>query len=113
MSLSTPVQAPGGRPIKLHKAVIRFINALPAKASAKSAACFKTLSELGLAREFTQLRHIQGDLWELKVGAENAKFMRYLFVARNGMFLVTNVFKKQTNETPRQEIELALRRATE
>ena len=113
MSLSVPVQAPSGRQVKLHKAVIRFLNALPAQASAKSVTCFKTLTQLGLTREFTQLRHIQGDLWELKVDAENVKFMRYLFVARNGVFFFTNAFKKQTNETPRQDITLALRRANE
>jgi phage-related protein len=113
MSLSTPVQAPSECQVKLHKAVIRFLNKLPAQASAKSMACIKTLSELGLTREFTQLRHIEGNLWELKVDAENVKFMRYLFVARNGEFFFTNAFKKQTNETPRRDITLALHRATE
>jgi phage-related protein len=39
--------------------------------------------------------------------------MRFLFVARNGEFLFTHAFRKQTNQTPRREIDLALRRANE
>jgi len=113
MSLSTPVQAPSGRQIYFHKAVKRFLDALPAQASVKSSEYFKILLEVGLNQKFTQLRHIQGDLWELRVDAKNVKFMRYLFVARKGVFYMTNAFKKQTNDTPRREIDLALRRATE
>jgi len=86
---------------------------LPAQALAKSVELINILRELGLSREFKQLRHIRGDLWELKVDAKNVKFMRYLFVVRNGVFIFTNAFKKQTNETPRREIDLALQRAKE
>ena len=111
--LSSPVQVPSGRQVQLHKAVQRYLDALPADASAKSVESFKVLMDVGLTREFKQLRHLQGDLWELKVDAKSVKFMRYLFVARNGEFLFTHAFRKQTNHTPRREIDLALRRANE
>lgn len=111
--LSSPVQVPSGRQVRLHKAVQRFINELPAQASAKSVESINILMDTGLTREFKQLRHLQSDLWELKVDAKSVKFMRYLFVVRDNIFLFTNAFKKQTNETPRREIDLALRRANE
>jgi phage-related protein len=104
---------PSGRQVQLHKAVQDYIDALPADASAKSMKQIKLFMEVGLTREFKQLRHLQGDLWELKVDAKSVKFMRYLFIARNGAFLFTNVYRKQTNQTPRREIDLALRRANE
>ena len=111
--LSSPVQVPSGRQVQLLKPVQRYLDALPADAWAMSVETINVLKEVGLTREFKQLRHLQGDLWELKVDAKSVKFMRYLFVARNGVFLFTNAFRKQTNQTPRREIDLALRRANE
>lgn len=115
MSLSSPIQAPGGRPVHIHKAVIRFVNALPPTAWAYSMRAIETLSCVGLTREFNQLRHIQDNLWELRVDSPkpNRQFMRYLFVSKDGMFYLNHAYFKQSNKARRQDIELALRRVNE
>lgn len=115
MRLSQPLQVPNGHPVHFHSAVERFMKALPPAARAYSVRVCETLSGVGLKRGFNQLRHIQGDLWELRVDSPkpNRHFMRYLFVARDGKFQVTHAFFKQTNKTPRPDIELALRRVSE
>ena len=115
MSLPNPLQVPDGRPVHFHKAVIRFMDALPPTAWAYSIRTCETLSVVGLTREFNQLRHIQDDLWELRVDSPkpNRQFMRYLFIARNGKFLITHAYFKQANKAKRQDIELALRRVNE
>jgi phage-related protein len=115
MSLSNPLQVPNGHAVHFHKAVVRFMEALPPTAWAYSVRVFETLSDVGLAREFKQLRHVRDNLWELRVDSPkpNRQFMRYLFVTRNGKFLVTHAYFKQTNKAPRQEIELAIRRVNE
>ena len=107
-------QVSAGHPVSLHKAVRRFMDDLPSAVLAFALQTQKTLSEVGLNREFKQLRHIRGELWELKVDTHQPKlYIRFLFVNRNGKFLITNAFFKQTNETPPREIDLALRRAQE
>ena len=115
MTLSNPLQVPGGRPVHFYKAVTRFLNSLSPNAWAYSMRTFEHLSYVGLARDFRELRHVQDDLWELRVDSPkpNRLFMRFLFVARDGKFLVTHAFFKQTNKTPRQDIELAIRRVKE
>jgi phage-related protein len=115
MSLSNPLQVPDGHSVHFHKAVIRFVNTLPPTAWAYSMRAFETLSDVGLTREFRQLRHVQDDLWELRVDSPkpNRQFMRYLFVCRNGKFLITHAYFKQTNRATRQDIELGLRRVNE
>ena len=115
MSHSNTLQVPGGRVVRLHKAVTRFLEDLNSASKAKSTVTLETLSAVGLSREFRQLRHVQGNLWELRVDTDkpNRLFLRYMFVMCNGDFLVTHVYNKQTNTAPRQEIELALDRAKE
>jgi len=104
-----------GHKVQLHKAVIRFLNGLDPAAWAYSMELIESLSELGLTREFKQLRKVQGDLWEICADTEkpNRRFIRYMFVARKGEFLVTNAYNKQTNKTPLKEIKLAFKRAKE
>lgn len=115
MTLSNPLQVPGGHPVYFHKAVTRFLDSLFPTAWAYSVRTLEHLSYVGLARDFKELRSVQDGLWELRVDSPkpNRQFMRFLFVARGGKFLVTHAFFKQTNKTPRQDIELAIRRAKE
>ena len=111
---SDKAQVPEGHPIRIHKAVKRFMDALPPAARAESAQVQKTLAEVGLTREFKQLRHLRGEVWELRVDTHKPKlYIRYLFVDNDGTFLITNALFKQTNATPPDDIDLARRRAQE
>ena len=55
--------------------------------------------------------HIQGPLWEMRLKGRDG-IARALYVAARGQrVIVVRVFVKKTQQTPRREIELALRRA--
>ncbi len=65
----------------------------------------KALSEYGMRVGEPYIKHIDGDIWELRPLRD-----RILFAAWNGKgFVLLHVFMKRTQKTPRQEIERAKR----
>ena len=55
--------------------------------------------------------HVQGPLWEMRLRGRDG-IARALYVAAIGRrVIVVRVFVKKTQQTPRREIELALKRA--
>ena len=100
MSRSTQaLQAPHGRPISKHKAVIRFMDDLPKDAQALSAHTFEQLAQFGTNPKAIDVEHIEGDLWELRVNnpKPNRLRLRYFFVVKNDTYLLTNAYIKQTS----------------
>jgi phage-related protein len=69
------------------------------------------LSEYGLAMGEPQIKHIEGDIWELRPLRD-----RILFAAwdeEDQGFVLLHQFMKQTRKTPRREIDVARRRFRE
>lgn len=65
----------------------------------------KALGEYGTLAGEPYIKHIDGDIWELRPLRD-----RILFAAWNGNgFVLLHVFMKQTRKTPRREIERAKR----
>lgn len=65
----------------------------------------KALGEYGTMAGEPYIKHLDGDIWELRPLRD-----RILFAAWNGSgFVLLNVFMKQTQKTPRREIERAKR----
>lgn len=65
----------------------------------------KVLSEYGTRAGEPYVKHIDGDIWELRPLRD-----RILFAAWNGNgFILLHVFMKQTQKTPQKEIERAKR----
>ncbi len=63
----------------------------------------KALSEYGIQAGGPHIKHLDGDIWELRPLRD-----RILFAAWNGSgFVLLYVFMKQTQKTPRREIERA------
>lgn len=63
----------------------------------------KILSQLGTRAGERFVKHIDGDIWELRPTRD-----RILFVAwNNGSFVLLHQFMKQTEKTPPREIEIA------
>ncbi len=59
------------------------------------------------------IRYLEGPLWEMRLRGRDG-IARAIYVAvRHRRVVVVRVFIKQTQRTPRREIELALRRARE
>jgi phage-related protein len=75
----------------------------------KISAYIQTLMREGVAAGMPTMRHLGGDIWELRP-LDN----RILFAAWDGeSFVLLHQFLKQTQKTPRQEIEKAKRRLAE
>lgn len=62
---------------------------------------------------FPLVRHIDGPIWEIRLHGRDG-ISRALYVTRIGQHVVVvRVFTKKTEQTPRREIELAMKRAKE
>ncbi len=69
----------------------------------------KILSEYGTRAGEPYIKHLDGDIWELRPLRD-----RILFAAWNGSgFVLLHVFLKQTQKTPSREIERAKRNLTD
>jgi phage-related protein len=59
------------------------------------------------------VKHLQGPLWEMRMKGRDG-IARAVYVTATGRrIVVVRVFAKKTQQTPRREIELALKRAKE
>ena len=73
--------------------------------SERIAAHLRTLSEQGTAGGMPYMRHLDGDIWELRPTSDRILFA-YAF---ENAFVLLHYFVKKTQKTPRQEIERARR----
>jgi len=59
------------------------------------------------------VKHLEGSIWEMRMHGKDG-IARALYVTAIGSrVIVVRVFTKKTQKTPRREIELALRRASQ
>lgn len=65
----------------------------------------KSLSAYGLQLGQPYIKHLEGDLWELRPLRDRIFFVTWL----NGSFVLLHHFMKDTQKTPRREIEQAKR----
>ncbi len=96
----------------LNAAVDAELEALPADMRARFVRIAGMIEALGLEKVGNpHVDHIEGALWEIRMkGADG--IARALYVTAKGKrVVVVRVFVKKTQKTPRQEIELALKRA--
>ena len=63
------------------------------------------LSEEGLNIRTLYIKHLDGEIWELRPIRDRILFAYW----DNDKFILLNYFKKQTQKTPRREIEKAKR----
>lgn len=89
--------------------VLDFINSLPKSEQAKIYNAFRLLAEFGTALGMPHARRIQDKLWELRPGGVRLFYFAYI----QRQFVILHGFRKQTNQTPKSEIEIALRRMQE
>jgi phage-related protein len=90
------------------------LSALPADMRARFEYIARLIEDFGLeqVRE-PQVEHLVGPLWEMRLRGR-AGISRALYVTVIGRrAVVVRVFVKKTQETPRHEIKLALKRAKE
>ena len=93
----------GRRPVE------EYIRALPPHERADVTDSLGVLARVGLQLGLPYVRPLERKLWELR--ARVGRQHRVLYVAVSGRrFLMLHAFTKKTQQTPRREIDLALRR---
>jgi len=98
----------------LNDTVRSELNALPLEVYGRLIRIERMISQVGLEnlRE-PYVKHLEGKLWEMRVTGRDG-IARAIYVTALGRRLViVRAFIKQTQQTPRSEIDLALRRAKE
>lgn len=88
---------------------LEFIDRLPVIEQAKTRNALKLLQEFGSSLTMPHVKHIQGKLWELRPGG----IRLFYFVFIEHRFVILHGFRKQSQKTPEQDIEIALRRMQE
>ena len=98
----------------LNDVVDAELEELPADMLARFHYISKMIEDFGLERvREPHVKHLRGALWEMRMKGRDG-ISRALYVTAAGRrVVVVRVFIKKTQNTPRQEIELALKRAKE
>ena len=98
----------------LNTTVDKELAALPVAMRARFVRICELIEAAGLERVGAPyIRHLTGRLWEMRMkGRDGTARALYVTVQRKRV-VVVRAFIKKTRKTPRQEIDLALRRAKE
>jgi phage-related protein len=87
-----------------------FIASLPQKDQARIYWTLDLLREFGLDLKTPYARPVHGKLWELRVQS-GRDIYRILYFAHTGQrFVLLHGFRKKTQKTPRNELDIAERR---
>ncbi len=98
----------------LNTTVDKELTTLPVDMRARFVRICELIEAVGLERVgMPYIRHLTGPLWEMRMkGRDGISRALYVTVQRKRV-VVVRAFIKKTRQTPRQEIDLALRRAKE
>jgi phage-related protein len=96
----------------LNAAVRAELEALPEDIQAHFLRISQLIEDHGLmAVREPYVKHLEGPLWEMRLKGKDG-IARAAYVTASGRrVIVVRVFVKKTEKTPREEIQLALRRA--
>ncbi len=67
----------------------------------------RVLQEYGTRAGMPYMRHLDGDIWELRPQPERVLF----FYCQQNKFILLHHFRKKSQKTPKKEIDCAKRRA--
>jgi len=95
---------------KGNEVIAEFLDSLPIKHRAKVLREIELLSEFGLKLREPHTKHISGKLWELRVKFSSDISRVFYFVPMNNTIILLHGFVKKTNETPKSEINTAVKR---
>ena len=87
-----------------------FIDSLDTKSRARVARTLDLLEEFGIDLGMPYARHLEKQLWELRVRHSRNRYRIIYFLATGETFVLLHGFTKKTGPVPRAEIELAEKR---
>jgi len=88
---------------------LEFIEELPVGEQAKIRNALRLLQEFGTSLTMPHARQIKGKLWELRPGGVRLFYFAYI----GQQFVILHGYRKQSQKTPSQEVEIAMRRLQE
>ena len=98
----------------LNSTVDRELDALPSEVRARFVRIGELIATVGLERMGApHVKHLTGPLWEMRLRGRDGISRALYETVRGKRVVVVRVFAKKTRKTPRQEIDIALRRAKE
>ena len=90
--------------------VAEFIDSVDAKSRAKIARTLDLLEEFGVDLGMPYARHLEKQLWELRIRHARNRYRIIYFLATGETFVLLHGFTKKTGPVPRADIEVAERR---
>jgi len=98
----------------LNDAVDAELEALPEDMQARFVYILRLIEEFGLEKvREPHVKHLTGPLWEMRLKGRDG-ISRAIYVTATGRrVVVVRAFIKKTQTTPRNELELAMKRAKE
>jgi phage-related protein len=93
--------------------VEEFINSLEAKAQARIARTLELLEEFGIELRMPYARHLEEQLWELRVRLGQNRYRIIYFLASGRTFILLHGFSKKTDAVTRADLEIAKNRRKE
>jgi len=90
-----------------------FLDSLSVKARAKCLSYLTLLAEQGNTLSANYIRHLEGDLWELRPEFGGTEYRLLYVVVTTEAVVVLHAFTKKTQRTPPGEIARALSRLAE
>lgn len=94
----------GRRPVK------EFIDSLDPKSKARVARTLDLLEEFGIELGMPYARHLEKQLWELRVRYGKNRHRIIYFLATGQVFVLLHGFTKKTGPVPRSDMGIAKRR---
>lgn len=90
--------------------VADFLDSLPRKHKAKAFWEIDLLAEKGTNLKEPYVKHIEGELWELRIKFSSDISRVFYFIPTETNIVLLHGFIKQTDKTPLNEIETAQKR---
>ena len=94
----------GKRPVE------EFIDALDAKSRARISRTLDMLEEFGINLGMPYAKHLQKQLWELRIRHSKNRYRIIYFLHTGKTFVLLHGFAKKTGPVPRTDIETAEKR---
>ena len=87
--------------------VEEFIDSLDAKSRARVARTLDLLEEFGISLGMPYARHLEKQLWELRVRHGRNRYRIIYFLYTGQTFILLHGFTKKTGPVPRADMEMA------
>jgi phage-related protein len=91
----------------------KFIEGLAKEDQAKFNDVFEGITANGLEFAAVEFRHLQGKLWKIKFKAKGGGYRVIYVMIEQDLMVWLHAFKKDSQKTPREELDLAQRRMKE